>query len=238
MVDKYEAKKYVSDIIGEQYIIPTLGIYDHFEDINFENLPESFVMKCTHDSGGLVIVRDKKKLRTEEAEHKIKRCLKYNYYFAGREWAYKNIKPRIIIEKYMEDNSGENGEDGLFDYKIFSFDGEPKVIQVDFNRFVDHKRNLYDINWNYINAEIEYPADPEYVIKKPAVLDEMLLLASKLSKGTPFVRVDFYCIQNQIYFGELTLYHGSGIEMFKPESFGDKMGSYIKLPNAKDARRK
>lgn len=233
MVDKYEVKKYVTDIIGEQYIIPTLGVYDHFEDIDFEALPDSFVVKCTHDSGGLVIVRDKKKLKIEEAQHKIEKCLKYNYYLAGREWAYKNVKPRIIIEKYMEDNSGENGDDGLFDYKIFSFDGEPKIIQVDFNRFIDHKRNLYDIDWNYLNVTIEYPTNPEYIIKRPAVLDEMLLLASKLSKGIPFVRVDFYCIHNQIYFGELTLYHGSGIEMFEPKSFGDKMGSYIKLPKYK-----
>lgn len=230
MVDKYEVKKYVSNIIGEQYIIPTIGVYNRFNDIDFEALPDSFVMKCTHDSGGLVIVKDKKRFNVEEARKKIEGCLRYNYYFAGREWAYKNVKPRIIIEKYMEDKSGENGEDGLFDYKIFSFDGEPKVIQVDFNRFLDHKRNLYDTDWNYINAVIEYPTNPDYVIKKPVVLDEMLLLASKLSEGIPFVRVDFYCIHNRIYFGELTLYHGSGIEMFKPESFGDKMGSYIKVP--------
>lgn len=234
MVDKYEAKKYVSEIIGEQHIIPTFGIYDKFSDIDFDILPNSFVMKCTHDSGGLVIVKDKKALNVEEARAKIERCLHYNYYFAGREWAYKNVKPRIIIEKYMEDPSGENGEDGLFDYKVFCFDGKPKIIQVDFNRFIDHKRNLYDIDWKYINAVIEYPTDPNYIIKKPEVLEEMLSLASNLSKAIPFVRVDFYCIHNRIFFGELTLYHGSGTELFEPELFGDVMGSYIKLPIDKE----
>lgn len=230
MVDKNEVKKYVSDMIGEQYIIPTIGVYNSFDEIDFDKLPNSFVMKCTHDSGGLVIVKDKKKLRIEEAKKKIDRCLKVNYFYAGREWAYKNVNPRIIIEKYMEDTSGENGEEGLFDYKIFSFNGSPKVIQVDFNRFTDHKRNLYTTDWRYINAAIEYPADPNYVIKRPRVLNEMLSLASKLSEGIPFVRVDFYCIYDRIYFGELTLYHGSGTETFIPESFGEKLGSYIRLP--------
>ena len=230
MVDKYEVKKYVTERIGEKYIIPTIGIFNEFDEIDFKKLPEQFVIKCTHDSGGLVIVKDKERLNIQAAKRKITRCLNVNYYYLGREWAYKNVKPRIIIEKYIEDPSSKYSEGGLFDYKIFCFDGIPKIIQVDFNRFIEHKRNLYTPDWNYINAQIEYPTDPNFIVEKPAVLDEMLSLASKLSMGIPLVRVDLYCIQNQIYFGELTLYHGSGTERFIPESFGKEMGSYIKLP--------
>jgi hypothetical protein len=226
MVDKYEAKKYVANIIGDEYIIPTLGIWDNFDDIDFDKLPKQFVLKCTHDSGGLVICKDKSKLDVDAARKKINRCLKKNYYYHSREWPYKNVKPRIIAEKYMTDESGTE----LKDYKVFNFNGQPKFIQVDYGRFVEHKRNLYNTDWQYIDAAIKYPSDKTVSIKKPDSLDEMLEFSRRLSQGLPFLRTDFYSIEDKIYFGELTFYHGSGMEQFRPEQFGVDVGLWLKLP--------
>ncbi len=225
LVDKYEAKQYVADRLGEEYIIPTIGVWDSFDDINFEQLPNQFVLKCTHDSGGLVICRDKNKLDMDEARKKIRRSLRRNYYWAGREWPYKDVKPRIIAEKYMEDNSGE-----LRDYKIFNFDGEPKIIQVDYNRFVNHKRTLYSTDWKYIEAEIGYPADPMIDIKRPQCLEELLKLARQLSEGFTYIRTDFYVIDDKILFGELTFYAESGFQKITPDRFNETLGKWINLP--------
>ncbi len=226
MVDKYEAKKYVAEKLGEEYIIPTLGVWDRFDDIDFDSLPNQFVLKCTHDSGGLVICKDKSTLDMEATRKKLEKYLKRNYYMQSREWPYKNVKPRIIAEKYME----EKGEGELKDYKIFNFDGKAKVIQVDYGRFTKHMRNLYSTQWDYIEAAICFPTDPNHKIPKPEKLDEMLALAEKLSAGIPHVRTDFYYIDDKIYFGELTFYHGSGMETFVPEEYGFTMGEYLKLP--------
>ena len=226
MVDKYAAKKWVAERIGKEHIIPTLGVWEHFDDIDFDALPDQFVLKCTHDSGGLVIVKDKGKLDKTSAKHKIEKCLKRNYYWLGREWPYKSVPPRIIAEKYMIDESGVD----LKDYKIFNFSGEPKLIQVDYDRFVEHKRNLYTTDWQYIEATIKYPTNPNHQIDRPKQLEKMLELARVLSTGVPHVRTDFYCIDNQVYFGEMTFYHGSGFEKFSPEILGEEMGKWIKLP--------
>lgn len=226
MVDKYEVKKIIAERMGEEYLIPTLGVWEHFEDIDFEKLPEQFVLKCTHDSGGLVICKDKSKLDIKRAGEKIKRCLKSNYYWHGREWPYKSVKPRIIAEQYMVDESGVE----LKDYKIFNFNGEPKLIQVDFNRFVKHTKNIYDTEWNYMDVAINYPTDSNVSIKKPECLEEMLNMARELSKGLPFLRTDFYVINGKIYFGELTFSPGSGFMKVTPESFDLEMGSWIPVP--------
>ena len=226
MVDKYEAKKYVENLIGKEYIIPTIGIYDKFEDIDFEKLPNQFVIKCTHDSGGIVICKDKNTFNKKEAKKKIQRALKRNYYYSKREWVYKEIKPRIIIEEYMVDESGLE----LKDYKIFCFNGEPKFIQVDFDRFSTHKRNIYTLDWKLLNFSIEYPSDLNRTINKPINLKKMIQFAKELSKNIPHVRVDFYSINEKIYFGELTFYHGAGYERFKPIEWDKKMGDMIKLP--------
>ena len=225
MVDKYEVKKYVANIIGEEYIIPTLGVWDRFDDIDFDSLPNQFVLKCTHDSGGVIICKNKELFDINQARKKINASLSQNFYYVGREWPYKNVKPRIIAEKYMVDESGVE----LKDYKVFNFSGEPKLIQVDYNRFTGHKRNLYDINWKYIEAEINYPTDPNYVIPQPEELEQMLCLAQKLSEGIIHVRTDFYSINKKLYFGELTFYHASGFAKFKPESLEFEMGKWIKL---------
>ncbi|MFW6015996.1 MAG: ATP-grasp fold amidoligase family protein [bacterium] len=229
LVDKYEVRKYIANTIGEKYLIPLIGVWDKFEDIDFSTLPNQFVLKCTHDSGGIVICKDKSTFDIDAARQKINKSLKRNYYYHGREWPYKNVKPRIICEKYMVDESGIE----LKDYKFFCFSGKPKIIQVDFNRYRGHKRNLYDKDWNYIPMSIKYPTNSDVKIKKPNKLKDMLMFATLLSKNCPHVRVDFYSMNDSIFFGELTLYPGSGCEEFTPESYDYILGSWLELPSKK-----
>ena len=217
MVDKYAVREYIAKKIGKEYLIPLLGVWDSPDDIDFESLPNQFVLKCNHNSGlGLCICKNKSELDIKKVKRGLKRGLGQDYYLHGREWPYKNVPRKIVCEKYMTDESGVEPKD----YKIFNFDGEPKIIEVDYDRFVEHKRNLYTIDWQYIEAEIQYPADPDYHIERPERLEKMLGLARILSEGFSHVRTDFYCIDDHIYFGELTFYHGSGFEKFRPEKFG------------------
>ena len=226
MVDKYEAKSYVSKIIGNKYIIPTLGIYNNFDEIDFNKLPNQFVIKCTHDSGGLVIVTDKSKLDIEKSKKKINKSLKRNYYYPGREWPYKNVKPRIIIEKYMKDNSIND----LMDYKFFCFNGKCKFFKIDFNRLTKHQANYYDINGNFLPFGEEIcPPDFSKKLELPVNLKKMINLAEKLSQNITFLRVDFYEINGNIYFGELTFYPASGFGKFQPEEWDLKLGNLIDL---------
>lgn len=225
MVDKYEVKKYVADKIGEDYIIPTLGIYDTFDEIEFDKLPQQFVLKCTHDSGSVVICKDKDKFDRKVVGEILNSKLQRNFYWVCREWPYKNVKPRIIAEKYMSDESNEE----LKDYKFFVFNGKVKLIQVDYDRFKIHKRNLYTTNWEYIEASIMYPNDPTRKIKRPQGLEKMIELSEKLSEGIPHVRADFYSIEDKVYFGELTFYHGGGYEKFRPVQLDVKLGEMIKI---------
>jgi hypothetical protein len=227
MVDKYEVKKYVESKIGKEYIIPTLGVWEKFDDIDFDDLPDQFVLKCTHDSGSIIICPDKSKFDYVVAKKKLSKNLMKNPYLPGREWVYKDIKPRIIAEQFMVDKIS----DDLKDYKLFCFNGIVKLIQVDFNRHTNHKRNLYSSNWDFINKQIEYPNDPNHQILKPKMLNRMLELASIISRSIPHVRTDFYYINETIYFGELTFYHGSGQEKFKPESLNVELGKCLILPN-------
>lgn len=229
MVDKYEAKKYVANIIGEEYIIPTLGVYDKFEDINFATLPNQFVIKCTHDSGGLIICKDKTKLNIKEARKKINKSLKRNYFYTGREWPYKNVKPRIIAEQYMVDESGTE----LKDYKIFNFNGIPQFIQVDFNRFKGHQRKLYSTDWKELDFNLVYSINKNVKISKPEKLKEILKLAKKLSINHSFIRTDFYVINDKIYFGELTFFPEAGFGKFIPEEWDEKLGNILELPKEK-----
>jgi hypothetical protein len=229
-VDKYEVRKHVSDIIGNEFLIPIYGVWDRYDDINFDLLPDQFVLKCTHDSGGLVICKDKAKFNHDISSQKIKSSMSRNYYWKGREWPYKNVRPRIIAEKYMVDESGTE----LKDYKVFCFNGSPKIIQVDYNRFTNHKRNLYDINWNYINATMTYPTDSNVKIKEPSKLAEILELAKSLSTNVPHVRIDFYIINEKIFFGEMTFYHSSGFANINPEKLNIEMGSWLKLNKDKE----
>lgn len=228
MVDKYEVKKYVANIIGKEYIIPTLGVYDKFEDINFETLPNQFVIKCTHDSGGLVICKDKTSFNIKEARKKINISLRNTYYNYGREWPYKNVKPRIIIEKYMVDESKKE----LKDYKFFCFNGEPKLLFVAKDRPFATKFNYYDMNFKKLPFKQHYENFNDY-IEKPKGFEKMIELSKKLSKDIPHVRVDFYDINGKVYFGELTFYHFSGFEKFEPEEWDKILGDMLELPKEK-----
>ena len=230
MVDKYEVKKYVSNIIGEEYIIPTLGIYNSFEEINFDKLPNQFVLKCTHDSGGIVICKDKNNLDVKQAKNKINKSLKKNYYYSGREWPYKNVKPRIIVEKYME----ESDKKELKDYKLFCFNGIPQIVLVCSERYSSENMSetCFDMNWNLIDV-VESGHRIDTTISKPKKFKEMIALSKKLSKGIPFIRVDWYEIKGKLYFGELTFYPASGFEKFEPEEWNYKMGEMLELPKKK-----
>ena len=227
LVDKYAVRDYIKEKLGEEYLIPLVGgPWDSVKEIDFSSLPDQFVLKCTHDSGSVIICRDKSSFDIDAAKEKLKRAMKINIYWFQREWAYKNVKPRIIAEKYMVDESGYD----LKDYKIYNFDGEPQIIQVDFDRFTDHHRhNYYTTEWEYIDAQILCPSDPSVQIDPPERYSEMLEVARQLSAGFPHVRTDFYYVQGKIYFGELTFYSNNGMAKFTPETFGYKMGNYIKL---------
>lgn len=231
MVDKYEAKKYVADNIGEEYIIPTLGVWDAFEDIDFDSLPERFVLKCTHDSGGLVICRDKADLDVNKAREKINKCLKKKYYYQTREWPYKNINPRIIAEKYMEDSKTAE----LRDYKFFCFNGEAKALFIASERQKvneETKFDFFDMDYNHLPIMNGHP-NADVLPEKPKNFDKMRELAEILSAEIPHVRVDFYEVDNKIYFGELTFFHWGGMVPFEPEEWDYKLGEMIDLSKVK-----
>lgn len=228
MVDKYAVKQFVAGIIGEEYIIPNYGVWNRFEEIDFEHLPNQFVLKCTHDSGGLVICRNKEEFNKNAAEKKIARCLKNNFYYAGREWPYKNVKPRIIAEKYMVDSEKEE----LNDYKLMCFNGEHKCTFVCEERFSEEglKLTIYDKDWNIMPVTRHCPSNPEKK-DKPRNYDEMVRIAERLSQGIPFLRVDFYEVQGKLYFGELTFYPGNGFEKFYPSEWDRILGDWLVLPD-------
>lgn len=223
--DKYKVREFVRESIGERYLNDLFDVYESVNQIDLSKLPTSFVLKGTHGSGYNIICKDKNKMDWDKEFKKMRRWMWNNYYWSKREWVYKDIKPRIICERYMEDEHGE-----LRDYKIFCFNGEPKIIEVDFDRFTDHRRNIYDLEWNLLDVEIEHPSDKEVIINRPETLDEMLELSRKLSKTFPHVRVDFYNVNGKIIFGELTFFHESGMGKFNPPEFEKELGRYLKLP--------
>ena len=226
MVDKYAVKEYVAKIIGEQYIIPTLGVWERFEDIDFDKLPDQFVLKCTHDSGGLIICKDKSKLDLSKAKAKIEKCLKRNYFYYGREWPYKDVKPRIIAEQYM--NYKSEADKPLNDYKIYTFDGKAKMIMINTDRGIATKADYFDRDYNYLDFTWGYPrANPKP--NKPQNFEKMMELAELLAKGTAELRVDFYDVDGKIFFGELTFFDGSGFDPIVPIEWDYKIGSWIDL---------
>lgn len=229
MVDKYAAKEYVAGIIGEEYIIPTLGVWDKPEDIDWNSLPDQFVLKCTHDSGGLVICKDKSKLDKVAAIKKLNHGLKQDYFKVWREWPYKNVPKRIIAEKFI---SPEPKKNDLPDYKFFCFGGQVKMFKIDFDRFIEHHANYYDINLQLLPfGEATYPPKPEKQLMFPSQIKEMFQLAEKLSKDIPFLRVDFYQVNSNIYFGELTFFPATGMGKWTDEKWDIMLGEWITLPN-------
>lgn len=234
MVDKYEVKKYVAEKIGEQYIIPTLGVWDHFDEIDFDKLPDKFVLKCTHDSGSVVLCRDRATFNRAAAKRKLERGLAKNYYYGGYEWPYKNVKPRIIAEKFMVNELDLNRKANtyLIDYKIFCFYGKPTYIMtVNGGHDVDSKisRRLYDTDWNLLPVGIGGTPIETTAEAKPDNFEEMMSLSNVLSRDVPHLRVDFYIIGGRIYFGEMTFYHWSGMCPFEPPGFDKKIGKLIKI---------
>ena len=217
---------------GGGYIIPTLGVWNHFDEINFDELPNQFVLKCTHDSGGLVICRDKSKLDKEVAREKIETCLKHNFFWGQREWAYKNVKPRIIAEKYMEDTAAKMlGSSGLVDYKFFCFNGVPKFVYVScgLENHSNAQISFLDMNWKFEKFKRSDYCPLSDIPPKPAALEKMKVLAQQLSEGIPFVRVDLYEVQGNVYFGEMTFYPCSGFLPFEPEDYDKILGNYISV---------
>lgn len=224
LVDKKNVKDYVAAMIGKEYIIPTLGSWKYFEDIDFEKLPNQFVLKCTHDSGGIYICRDKKKFDKNKAKEVLNKSLRTNYYYQGREWPYRDVEHLILAEKYLADN--------LQDYKFFCFNGVPRMILVCSERYSDGglKEDFFDENWNHLDVERATHPNSDLKILPPHHLEEMKNLASKLSKNTYFSRIDFYEIEDKIYFGEITFFPSSGLVGFQPDEWDRKLGDWLQLP--------
>lgn len=230
--DKYLVRKYVAEKIGEEYLIPLLGVWDKVDDIDYDSLPNQFVLKCNHDSGSVVICRDKASFDKIKANKKLRKSLRTQYYWKGREHNYKNIVRKVVAEAYLKNED----LDELTDYKYFCFDGIPQFIQVDRGRFNNHVRNYYDTNWDFIDVEYGCKNDNSKLDMKPVLHEEMMELASKLSSGFTHVRVDFYVSKGRIYFGELTFHHGSGFMTIEPKEYDDKWGKYLNIKAIKDSR--
>ncbi len=227
LVDKYKVKEYVSEIIGKEHIIPTLGLYNSFEEIDFKKLPNQFVLKCTHDSGGVYICKDKDKIQMRKLKKKIKESLKRNFFYYGREWPYKDVEPRIIAEKFM---TNEDKSD-LIDYKFFCFNGIPKFIYIS-RGLENHKTaniDFLDMDYNKVEFYRNDYKRFDILPPKPKNFEKMKKISEELSKGFPFLRVDLYEINSDIYFSELTFFPCSGFMPITPNKWDYKIGEWIDL---------
>lgn len=225
MADKYLVKEYVAKKIGEQYIIPLIAIYENIDEIILSELPNQFVLKTTHDSGGIVICRDKNNFDVDKAKKILKKHLDRNYYYNWREWPYKNIVPRILAEVYMKDQEFEN----LPVYKILCFSGEPKIIQtIQNDKQVNETIDYFNTKWERLEMRQNFP-NSEKPLEKPKQLEEMLEIARKLSKDMRFIRVDVYVINQKVFFSEFTFYSDAGLERFYPNEWDKVLGDWIIL---------
>ncbi len=227
LVDKYGAREWVANKIGEEYLVPIYGIYNSWDEIDFSELPDTFVLKCTHDSGSVVICRDKKAFDFDSAKKKIEDGLARNQFYISREWPYKNVKPRIICEKFLKDDQNPDPPD----YKFLCFDGHMKMMYVNTERRTGVTRtNYYTPEFERVNIEIKpFPNNPKPDYK-PAEFEKMIELAEILSKGFPFIRVDFNLINHKIYFGEMTCYDCGGRWLMEPDEYNYTFGEWITLP--------
>lgn len=229
MVDKYLVRQYIADTLGKQYLIPLLGVWNTPEEINFDTLPDQFVLKCNHNSGlGMCICKDKSKLNIKKTKYQLRKGLNQDYYLLWREWPYKDVPRKIIAEKYMEDDSGCD----LKDYKMFCFNGKPKVILVCSGRFSNQglHEDFYSESWEKLLVKRPNIPDTKELIDRPVNFELMKNLARKLAKNIPFVRIDFYEINNKVYFGEITFFPASGFTSFEPKIWDRKFGDWIILP--------
>ncbi|MBN6205755.1 hypothetical protein JYK21_04760 [Ralstonia pickettii] len=226
--DKFEVRKFIKERIGEKYLNELYGVYNSVDEINIHKLPQSFVLKGTHGSGFNLICKNKDEIDWDVAFKSMRRWLRKKYYLQNREWVYKGIKPRIICERFLE----QDGDDELRDYRFFCFNGEPKIISVDLSitNKENTRRNLYDLEWNLLDGEISYPKELSKKIEKPQSLDLMIELSKKVSAGFPHARVDFYNIGELVIFGEITFFHQSGMGKFNTLEFEMQLGENLKLP--------
>ena len=228
MVDKVKAKEYVAKIIGKEHIIPTLGVWDDPDEIDFDKLPEQFVLKCNHNSGlGMCICRDKGKLDIAKVKHELRKRLRQDYYMTNREWSYKNVPRKIMAEKFMQDGNKPD----LTDYKFFCFNGEPKMMYVSHDNAEYATTDFFDMDYNRLPIRMKDP-NSEVLPEQPKEFEEMKQYARQLSKNIPFLRVDFYVISHVVYFGELTFFHNSGLTPIRPTEWEYKIGKWLKLPSA------
>lgn len=227
MVDKYAVKEYVAEKIGKEYVIQLLGVWERVEDIDFNQLPQKFVLKTTHDSGGIIVCKNKETLNIPAVRRKLRYFLNRDYYSCNREWPYKNVPHRIIAEAYMEDSC--MGE--LRDYKFFTFGGVPKVLYIaqGRGRSTQTVADFFDMEFNHLPFTIDH--DMAAVLpEKPVNFELMKELAAKLSADTPQLRVDFYEVDGRVYFGEMTFFHCSGMIPFHPEQWDQIFGDWVILP--------
>jgi len=222
LADKIAVRDFVKNQIGENYLIPLIETYENANEINFDNLPDSFALKTNHGSGWNIICKNKSELNREESVKKMNKWMGLNSYYLSHEWQYKFIKPQLICEELLEFE--------INDYKFFCFDGEPKFIQVDIDRFSNHTRSFYNLEWEKQTFGINYPISQKQ-IDKPAKLEEMVSISRKLSRDLKFARIDLYEHNNQVYFGEITLHPGGGFEPFLTNQQDLFMGQYIYLSN-------
>ena len=230
LVDKYEVREYIKERIGEEYLIPLLGVWDHFDDIDFAQLPEQFVLKTNHGSGGVIICKDKSRLNKVAARAILETSLKENYFWDGREYPYKNVTPRIIAESFMRDETGNAPSD----YKFFCFNGEPKVLFLASERYnaqgLPPRFDYYDMQLNHLPVKSKGHDNTEKALLPFPEFDEMKRIATVLSEGFAHVRVDLYLVNGRIYFGEMTFHHDGGLVPFIPEEWDLIFGEMIKLP--------
>lgn len=223
MVDKAAAKEWATEIIGAEHVIPTLGVWERFEDIDFGKLPNRFVLKCTHDSHSVIVCKEKRSFDIDSVQKKLSTALKREYFYEGRQWPYKNVPPKIIAEQYMEDET--TGD--LRDYKFFTFNGEPKVMYIATGRETGETYgDFFDMDFNHLDLCIDHKTAP-VCPEKPVCFEDMKQAAAILSKGTPQVRVDFYEVNGQFYFGEMTFFHCSGFVNFHPDGWDEIFGGWM-----------
>ncbi|CEN21905.1 ATP-grasp fold amidoligase family protein [Paraclostridium sordellii] len=223
LVDKYNVRRYVEAKLGDKYLIPLIGVYDNVDEIDFEKLPKSFVLKCTHDSGSVIVCDDKSKLDFNLTKERLKKSLNRNFYYCNREWPYKYVKPKIVCEKMLDSQ--------IIDYKIFCFNGEPKFLYVGQGLVSDHslKIDFYDLDWNKMNFKRTDYENFDGYIERPKKLEEMVKIAKKLSKEITFVRIDLYEVEGKLYFSEFTFTPGGGYIPLSPSRYDKKLGDLLKL---------
>jgi len=224
--NKLLARDYVSENYGPEILVPLVGVYESAEEIGFEDLPHRFVCKASHGSGWNIVATDKDKLNWVVELKNLKKWMATDFSAIGREWAYKNSPRKILIEHFLDGPDGQSP----YDYKIFCFNGHPRFVQVDTDRFSEHRRSFYDLNWQQLPFGLEYPVESR-VLPRPIGFDKMIVIAKKLSQQFPFVRCDLYDCDGKVYFGELTFYPGKGTERFDPLKADTDIGKMLSLPN-------